>query len=254
MPVQTLSYLPSVTMENQTFVEKFKKKEFKLQDSMEFYKKQDILPSSSPKQEFEQETLLVGTDEEDEGNQNEEEAPIVRRLSVCKWFDANDSDSQSESEEGAIQVADLTDELEGECELDVNLDQFSDSDDIVFADSDEEEGKEVKKKEKKDSKLIITPFWFGNEDEEQLRHINSNYYRLLKLGEEKKRLIRQPKPFVGRISRIKVDNGEIFTTLDVVEVYRRSLLPPGSIMPLIRKVQILTCWSYEDGLPTNFTL
>jgi len=235
-----ISLLPqqSLTMElSRTPLEKLlkNKKEsicLKLHDSMEFYKSEGMA-SYSP---FLPETLLVG-DEEDEY----EEIPIVRKPFI------RDDNETNESEEDPIQLGDSEDSSEeGDYELHLNLD-FSDSDEIVF----DYEAEEVEE-ETKYPAVIGTPFWFGNEDEEQMRYITAKYCNYLKLPEEKKRLIRQPEPFVGRIKRSKVDNAEIFTTFDEVEIYRRSLLPLGSVMPLIRKVFLLTCWSYEDGLPIQF--
>jgi len=217
-------------------LDKLKKKElFKLNDSMEFYKskEEEILAPYSPPT-ISEPLIIIGNDEEDEC----EEMPILKRFLI-------NEDDNSETKEDPIDLEDFDDGNDvADLDLQLNVD-YSDSDEIVF-DSDAEE------EETKIPTVIETPFWFGNEDNEQMRYIAAKYGSFLKLPEEKKRLIRQPEPFVGKIKRNKVDNGDIFTTFDEVEIYRRSLLPLGSVMPIIRTVYVLTSWSFEDGLPIQF--
>lgn len=100
----------------------------------------------------------------------------------------------------------------------------------------------------------LTPFWFGNEDKEQLKAIIQVYTKALKLDEEAKTQIRAPQSFVGRIKRIKVSNEKKFTTLDTVDIFTRSLLAPGSVMPLKRRVHTITDWSVEEGLPEKVSI
>lgn len=123
--------------------------------------------------------------------------------------------------------------------------EYASSNEIIFEDSEEE------KKNEKTIKLL--PFWFGNEDKDQIKYIADCYYRKLNLIEEKKRCIRQPEPFVGRITRNKVENQESFTTLDKVEIYRRSLVSPGSKMPFVRTENMLTIWSFDEGFPLQIS-
>jgi len=51
-----------------------------------------------------------------------------------------------------------------------------------------------------------------------------------------------------------LSSGDQFTTLDVIEIYRRSILAPGSFMPQVRIHTCVTTWSYEDGLPLASSL
>jgi len=209
-------------------------KRYLLHDSMEFFKDSD----NSPKQQ----ALLV---EDDDGTE-----ALDEQLNINQ--DLLDQIVEEEDDEVGITFEDNP----GDFDLHIisQLD-LSDCDDIFF-DEEQDEPNELKEeaidtKELKEE-AIDTPFWFGFEDQEQLRCINSRYCGNLKLAQEQKRCIRQPEPFVGRIRRQKVDNGDTFTTLDEVEVFQRSLLPPGSMMPLKRKLTILTIWSYDEGLPTTF--
>jgi len=101
---------------------------------------------------------------------------------------------------------------------------------------------------------VASPFWYGFEDEEQMKSIVQHYYKALSLDEDRKRCIRQPAPFIGRIKRTKVDNEDIFTTLDEVTVFGRSIVLPGSEMPYQKSASLLTTWSYEDGIPDEIEI
>jgi len=212
----------------------------RLHDSMEFYKQKGLTtggsPPSAPQPAYKP-GLLVTSDEDDIVFEDSDiEKP---QLSDSRFYYASASESDSEDERKTSLDSDASDE---ECEVNLNYatDYASDSDEIVFADSDEDQPKKS---------FVATPFWFGHEDKDQIKCINDSYYHSLKLHEEKKRCIRQPEPFVGRITRRKVDNTNAFTTFDLVEICRRSLLPPGSVMPITRTVHMLTTWSFDDGLP-----
>jgi len=98
---------------------------------------------------------------------------------------------------------------------------------------------------------ISTPFWFGNEDKEQLKSIINSYTKTLRLDEERKKCIRAPVPFVGRVKRTVVPNETGFTTFDAVEVYQRGIVAPGTTMPFKKEVCLLTTWSSEEGLPIS---
>jgi len=208
-----------------------------LHDSLEFYKLNGLTSVSPPKNKDSTDTLLVPTDEEEDDGYIWENNLPAKPLMGRFFSSGNETDSESE---GSILLGDEEDDINYPP---TNFDDDSDSDMIVFADSDEEE---------QDDKTVSTPFWFGNEDKEQLKYINEAYYRKLNLPEEKKKLVRQPEPFVGRVTRSKVDNGIIFSTMDTIEVYRRSTVAPGTILPYIRTVYLLTSWSYDDGLPISF--
>jgi hypothetical protein len=47
---------------------------------------------------------------------------------------------------------------------------------------------------------------------------------------------------------VESDDGK-FRTLDTVDIFRRGLLPPGTVMPHVKTFNVLTCWSFEEGLP-----
>jgi len=212
----------------------------RLHDSMEYYKQKGLTTGGSPPRlpDKAEPALLVTSDEDDIVFEEENASPTTLFLSRFYY----PSDSESESDEESKILRECGEDSDEECG--VNINDFSDSDEIIFVDSDQEE-----RKAKNKQSTVDSPFWFGNEDGDQIKCIMDFYYHTLKLGEEKKRLIRQPEPFVGRVTRQKVQNEEAFVTFDTVEVFRRSLLAPGSVMPLIRTVHMLTTWSFEDGLP-----
>jgi len=198
-------------------------------DSLEFCREEKMAElSSSP-----QETLLVGGEEEEEIMEPQFSMTGLSLGMNCFVLEEEEDLPTGNKEENGP-----------ECELDLNFDDSDSDSEIIFEDVADEYI----------PKVTSTPFWFGGEDKEQLRHVIQQYHSFLKLAEEKKKMVRQPEPFVGKISRSKVDNGDTFTTLDVVEIYSRSILPPGSVMPILRKSYVLTCWSAEDGLPTKFLL
>eukprot|EP01116_Phalansterium_solitarium_P011371 TRINITY_DN27028_c0_g1_i1.p2 TRINITY_DN27028_c0_g1~~TRINITY_DN27028_c0_g1_i1.p2 ORF type:complete len:302 (-),score=120.51 TRINITY_DN27028_c0_g1_i1:714-1619(-) len=106
--------------------------------------------------------------------------------------------------------------------------------------------------------IVSRPFWFAYEDKEQIREIIRVYESTLQLPEERRRSIRQPPPFVGRVQRrVVVGEGSAFTTLDTVEVYRRVTVPPGAPLPpncRLRVCKLLPQWSEDDGLPIKQTV
>ena len=59
---------------------------------------------------------------------------------------------------------------------------------------------------------------------------------------------RSHQPFIGSITRTNVTCGDIFQTFDEVEICNNQRLPPGSKMPSIRTVFLLSSWD-EDGIP-----
>lgn len=100
--------------------------------------------------------------------------------------------------------------------------------------------------------IASTPFWFGNEEPKQIQMIFQSYSNHLKVTEQAKSCIREPIPFVGRIHRTKVRN-DVFTTLDKVDIYRKTTIPPESVFPVNRTCWVLTTWSDQDGLPLQHT-
>lgn len=117
-------------------------------------------------------------------------------------------------------------------------------DDIDFEISFEDIGHEI------EDDIIEIPEWFAHEDKDQLKEIFQMYIEALDLSQVKR--VREPPKFVGRVKRsiVESDDGK-FRTLDSVEVFRRSLLPPGSVMPHIKTYNVLTCWSFDEGLPID---
>jgi len=237
MPTQTQSLSPPSELK----MDKVTKENLKYRwfhDSLEFWKERSDDNSSPPKD------FLIIKD-----NQNSDGIPIKQdsRNTFCEEDDEENFDFDLESFEVRWNL---------DCE-DNSSSIFEEEEDNSSIFEDEEEISYVlKEKDSKETDLIQnemvnTPFWFGCEDEKQLQCIHSTYFGNLKLAQEQQRCIRQPEPFMGRIRRQKVDNGSIFTTLDEVEVFRRSTVPPGSVMPFVRTVNLLTCWSYDEGLPTD---
>jgi hypothetical protein len=71
------------------------------------------------------------------------------------------------------------------------------------------------------------------------------------VDEARRRCVRQPAPFIGRVRRQAVCNEGNFSTLDTVEVYRLPMAPPNSAMPVERYVVLLTGWDPDDGVPCS---
>jgi len=245
MPSPTTNRFSQCSMTMEKNIKKLDKLKYKklqqmkwLHDSLEdFFKEKEPTPPT-----HEQEALLVGTYEEDEATNVGYDIPIVKQVLVDKFIKSGSYSDEDDEDYEVPTIGGSKRRFQNDCELYLNFDYTdSDSDEIIFEDGVEE-----------NNSIITVPFWFGNEDKDQLRIINAKYYRNLHLEEEKKRLIRQPEPFVGRVTRSQVDNGDIFTTLDVVEIYRRAIRNPSDILPFERKLDLLTCWSYEDGLPISF--
>lgn len=227
----------------------------RLQDSMEFYKRQGVQvgsspPSSSSPLEYSQcREIYCRADCQSRGNssQDDDEEEEEEDDGIC--FEESEGE---EDDDGILFVADEGEEgnLWSDTEEDEEAEESdSDQDDeVVFEDYDGEAVAEPHEK-------IETPFWFGNEDRCQIKSIIGSYCSFLKVDEDRKKRIREPEPFVGRVKRVVVydDEGE-FTTMDKVEIFKRSKVPPGTVMPLVKSSCVLTNWSTEDGVPTQFYL
>lgn len=153
-----------------------------------------------------------------------------------------------------------------------NLDDFFDRnhDDEEYNDHDRDDSDfhdDSIDEEDFEDEVRCIPFWFGNEDKEQLKAIIQIYSKVLKLDEDEKTRVRKPpvslllvtlltfnKAFIGRIKRIKLNHENKFLTLDTVDIFTRSLLAPGSVMPLKKTVHTITEWSIEEGLPEKVSL
>jgi len=195
------------------------------------------------------EEISIGAQQDQDGTTqlwNEDETTCQPKQIVEDGIFSDEESNSGEFEDNQLSEEDEDEEDESaddksEDESPYEASEYGD-DDIVFDDDEEAH----------QTKGIETPFWFANEDKEQIREIMSKYSNELKLEEEKSRCIRQPPPFIGRIKRIKVENDNTFTTFDLVDIYRRSLVPPGTEMPSIRSVYFLTTWSSDDGVPIRF--
>jgi len=100
-----------------------------------------------------------------------------------------------------------------------------------------------------------TPFWFGNEDSDHIRGIIASYHERLGLDSECRLRKRCPKPFIGRVSRMRVNSelgSEKLTTLDRVDIYSRDYRPVGFFFTVERREYFLTNWNLETGLPEQF--
>lgn len=140
-----------------------------------------------------------------------------------------------------------------------NLDDFFDrnQDDEEYNDHDRDDSDfhdDSIDEEDFEDEVRCIPFWFGNEDKEQLKAIIQIYSKALNLDEDEKTRVRKPPSFIGRIKRIKLNHENKFLTLDTVDVFTRSLLAPGSVMPLKKTVNTITEWSIEEGLPEKVSL
>lgn len=107
------------------------------------------------------------------------------------------------------------------------------------------------------------PFWFSNEEDSHAKRIVKAYSRRLRIAEPGKEISRFIAPsFIGRIERQPVDQNEdsdtdrtqLFTTLDIVKVYRRDFRQVGSNVQELEENEaiLLTTWN-DDGEPKEFT-
>jgi len=129
------------------------------------------------------------------------------------------------------------------------------------------DAEEIKQQQEKDKLIINTirnsmnggiknikeaniPYWFGQEDESQLKIIFQTYLEFLQIDQEIKQTLRGPKPFIGRVHRRVIHyNNQGFTTLDTVKVYRWEIQPMGRPLALYKSFVLLTQWDQENGIP-----
>eukprot|EP01114_Cavostelium_apophysatum_P014384 TRINITY_DN3720_c0_g1_i1.p1 TRINITY_DN3720_c0_g1~~TRINITY_DN3720_c0_g1_i1.p1 ORF type:complete len:460 (+),score=115.68 TRINITY_DN3720_c0_g1_i1:390-1769(+) len=213
-----------------------------IEDGFVFEKEEDISDEDSGSLEGDEESYEDEGDFEDfEVNHRDEDFGEFLDFNNVKICDR----LLQEQENDLVTSDDEYNDESGDEQEDSDLED----DGFCFEDSEEESEANTEPPRK-----LTVPFWFSNEDEEHIKSIISSYSKELKLEEAIKQIRRAPVPFVGRIKRQRVENAEVFTTLDTVEIFQRGLLAPGSNMPLKNTVHFLTCWHYEEGLPVKFLL
>jgi hypothetical protein len=164
-------------------------------------------------------------------------------------FFNDDSDSDMSSTEDCS---------EDECELAAADCGSDDDEDFTFKDDSESDAEPVNNGFQPPATFIDDvafaeiPFWFNNEDEDQIKTILQQYDLKCGLQERRKNIIRAPPPFVGRVTRTQVRNLE-FATLDKVEIYLLDVLPQWSTLNSTEKLYFLTTWDKESGLPAYST-
>jgi len=99
------------------------------------------------------------------------------------------------------------------------------------------------------NKYLNIPFWFSNEDEDQIKSLIQIYSKKAYINEEAQKCIRAPAPFIGRVSRSQVEHDE-FCTLDRVDVfYLDFVVPQWETMKFNKTLIFLTTWGRETGEP-----
>jgi len=161
--------------------------------------------------------------------------------------DCNDDDDFEENIPNDDDEEDQEDDQEEDEELNRKFSRCNDSeDDVVFEYDDAVDDISF------EDSTVETPEWFSHEDKEQLSAIFEVYSDALQLKEEQQRRIREPPKFIGRVKRCKVTNDDgVFQTLDIVDVYRRALVAPGTVMPFVKTVYMLTTWMADEGIPSK---
>lgn len=99
--------------------------------------------------------------------------------------------------------------------------------------------------------LSELPHWWGEEDQEHLAAVLTHYDHTTAIDAERKKNIRAPAPFVGRVVRHQVPSVDGLQSLDEVFIYRYELIPFGQTMPLIRTHWVVTTWDQASGLPLH---
>ena len=135
-------------------------------------------------------------------------------------------------------------------DLDDSLLDDSDEDFEHCAYSDEESDEEFE-----DLLPVICnqlPFWFGNEEEEQIQSILECYSTVLICPDE---FMRSVQPFVGRVKRVNVSTSKhVFQTLDRVTISNCQRMPADKpVLPTIREEYCCTTWD-ADGIPSITSL
>eukprot|EP01130_Rhizamoeba_saxonica_P007138 TRINITY_DN2871_c0_g1_i2.p1 TRINITY_DN2871_c0_g1~~TRINITY_DN2871_c0_g1_i2.p1 ORF type:complete len:247 (-),score=43.77 TRINITY_DN2871_c0_g1_i2:91-801(-) len=99
------------------------------------------------------------------------------------------------------------------------------------------------------TEFTLWPFWFGCEDDDQLKVIANEYKGFLGVGGLGRGVF---EVFVGRIIRYAVGSeSDLFTSLDTVDVYRYDAgCPLGGSMTLVSSHYLVTTW--EEGIPIRY--
>jgi len=155
---------------------------------------------------------------------------------------ANDHDNEEEIEES---LEDDVEEEEDDGEEDIEDNKPSNETEEGYFNLDDDEEEDSKDEDFK------TPFWFGNEDSDQIKGILDEMTILLHLDKEIKQCTRQPKPFIGCIRRRKVHHSFQFATLDEIQIFALETVPYGKNIPIKRTAKYLTNWDADEGLPIH---
>lgn len=106
------------------------------------------------------------------------------------------------------------------------------------------------------------PFWYGNEDEDQLKlHINQYWQQIKKQDKETNKAPQRPKRFIGKVERtlpkiVYRDNKssskqrvKLLLTTDEVYIYESVTRPSWNpFMPQVKKVLLRSEWNFETGV------
>jgi len=223
------------------------KRALRLNDSLEYYRqKNDSISLSSPPQDCQSSLVIEEEFSSDEGEDEDDDGDFPAHFSQFPPRSFQDFRNEDFDDEDDVEFAD--DDDDGI--------QFTNSDDedIRFVNSDVEFDEDIviEDREEGDRRTFVDiPFWFGYEDDDQIRCILAKYAATLKLDDEIKRCIRMPPPFIGRVKRSVVHSESSFMTLDEVEIFRRSTLPPFSQLPFVKKHVLLSVWSIDDGVQSS---
>lgn len=181
--------------------------------------------------------LSDGDSEEDEEEEDEED---------------DDSEESDEDDDCGVEFdEDFVNDFDGD--LEIEFGHESEEDPLVIEFEDVNSPPSSPKEPVPPENTV--PFWFMNEEPDQIRTILESYALTLDLETQRKACIRSPSPFIGRVKRTPIkpaesDTDKSFKTLDRVEVYLRELYPLGTKLPLSREAWVLTTWD-DDGIPIH---
>jgi hypothetical protein len=83
---------------------------------------------------------------------------------------------------------------------------------------------------------------------DQIKQLIHEYEHHSQVDAERKKCIRSPKPFVGRVARFQVSESG-FCTLDLVDIYYLDNVPLGAPLKFSHSITFLTTWDEEKGEP-----
>ncbi len=106
------------------------------------------------------------------------------------------------------------------------------------------------------------PFWYGNEDEDQLKlHINQYWQQIKKQDKETNKAPQRPKRFIGKVERtlpkiVYRDNKssskqrvKLLLTTDEIHIYESVTRPSWNpFMPEVKKMLLRSEWNFETGV------